>query len=409
MLNVLINAYAVAPNWGSEQGMGWNWISGLAEYHNLFVITEGEWKKEIEKAVEIHPFKNRLHFYYIPVSSRVRRMCWNQGDWRFYLYYRKWQKKALALAREICINEHIDITHQLNMCGFREPGDLWRINGVKHVWGPIGNMGHTPVDFLRDMPLTARLKVIIKNTITSYQIRHGIVKKAINHCDCLVAALNITHDKILSCYGKDVEVISETGLVPNEGCTHSECEGVIDLMWVGRFIPTKKLSIALQALSKVENTAHFHLHIVGSGSDKENEDYKKMAEDLGVGNSCTFYGKLPNDLVQQMMRKNDLLFFTSVFEGGPHVVLEAIANNLPIICFDTCGQGSVVDDSIGMKIPLKSYNEGVDGFAKLLDYFDHNRDVIPILSSNCTAKQNGLTWESKIKRMADIYEETMRM
>ncbi len=26
MLNVLINAYAVSPNWGSEPGMGWNWI-----------------------------------------------------------------------------------------------------------------------------------------------------------------------------------------------------------------------------------------------------------------------------------------------------------------------------------------------------------------------------------------------
>lgn len=42
MLNVLINAYAVAPNWGSEQGMGWNWISNLAKYCNLFIVTEGD-------------------------------------------------------------------------------------------------------------------------------------------------------------------------------------------------------------------------------------------------------------------------------------------------------------------------------------------------------------------------------
>ena len=88
-LNVLINAYAVSPAWGSEPGMGWNWVSNLARYCNLYVITEGEWKKEIDIALESHPFKDNLHFYYLPVSDNVRMKCWNQVDWRFYFYYRK--------------------------------------------------------------------------------------------------------------------------------------------------------------------------------------------------------------------------------------------------------------------------------------------------------------------------------
>ena len=52
MLNVLIDAYAISPNWGSEQGMGWNWVSNLAKFCNLYVITEGEWKKEIEQSLD---------------------------------------------------------------------------------------------------------------------------------------------------------------------------------------------------------------------------------------------------------------------------------------------------------------------------------------------------------------------
>ena len=80
MLNVLINAYAVAPNYGSEQGLTWMWITELAKYHNLYVITEGEWQTEIEQAVMTHPLKDRMHFYFNPVSPKVRRMCWNQGD-----------------------------------------------------------------------------------------------------------------------------------------------------------------------------------------------------------------------------------------------------------------------------------------------------------------------------------------
>ena len=30
MMQILINAYAVNPDWGSEPGMGWNWVIHLA-------------------------------------------------------------------------------------------------------------------------------------------------------------------------------------------------------------------------------------------------------------------------------------------------------------------------------------------------------------------------------------------
>ena len=62
MLNVLVNAYAVSPAWGSEPGMGWNWVVNLARYCNVFVITEGEWRGEIEEAVEKLPQRGNLHF-----------------------------------------------------------------------------------------------------------------------------------------------------------------------------------------------------------------------------------------------------------------------------------------------------------------------------------------------------------
>lgn len=63
MINVLLNAYAVSPVWGSEPGLGWNWAINLAKYCNVFVITEGEWRDEIEKAVVDLPQKNNIHFF----------------------------------------------------------------------------------------------------------------------------------------------------------------------------------------------------------------------------------------------------------------------------------------------------------------------------------------------------------
>ena len=39
-MTVLINSYACGPNWGSEVGMGWHWVTSLSNYCQLYVITE---------------------------------------------------------------------------------------------------------------------------------------------------------------------------------------------------------------------------------------------------------------------------------------------------------------------------------------------------------------------------------
>lgn len=408
MINVLINAYACSPNWGSEPGMGWHWVSNLAKYCNLYIITEGEWKEEIEEAVRKHPFKEHLHFYYNPVPERVRKMCWNQGDWRFYWHYRKWQSKTLEIAKQICLEHRIDVIHQLNMIGFREPGLLWKIDGPKHIWGPIGSMGDIPTQLLKDLPLKMLMKQKVKNLISHYQIRHSPVKDAIVRSDRLIAALNVTADTISKVYGRSVEVIGETGLEPNESLSRTfNSNKPLELLWVGRFIPTKKLSIALEALARTKNYKAYRLHIVGTGTNEEIAMYHDLANKFGISDVCIWYGKISHHKVQEMMREKDLFYFTSIYEGGPHVINEAISNNLPILCFDTCGQGTVVDETIGWKIPMTTIEEGINGFAEKLDYIIEHREALIPLSLNCKAKQRELSWERKIKRICEIYEEAI--
>ena len=51
MLKILINAYACSPGMGSEPGMAWNWVSNLAKFCELYIITEGEFRDKIEEVV----------------------------------------------------------------------------------------------------------------------------------------------------------------------------------------------------------------------------------------------------------------------------------------------------------------------------------------------------------------------
>ena len=62
MLKVLINAYACSPNMGSEPGMAWNWVSNLARYCEVHIITEGEFQDKIEDVVPKLEQGKNMHF-----------------------------------------------------------------------------------------------------------------------------------------------------------------------------------------------------------------------------------------------------------------------------------------------------------------------------------------------------------
>ena len=100
---------------------------------------------------------------------------------------------------------------------------------------------------------------------------------------------------------------------------------------------------------------------------------------------------------------SDVFLFTSVAEGTPHVVLEAIANHLPVLCFDTCGHGDSVNEKVGRKIPISHPDQSVKEFAKQLEYLYFHREVLQTMSENCRQRQMELSWDKKAEEMVRLY------
>lgn len=412
MLNILINAYAVAPNWGSEQGVGWNWIVNIARYCKCYVITEGEWRMEIESTLEELPQKENIIFYYNPVSDEVRKMCWNQGDYRFYYHYEQWQKKTLEIARQICKEHRIDVIHQLNMVGFREPGFLWKIKDVPYVWGPLSGCSTTNLNFFSDAGIKTRLKYQFKNIVNNLQLRFsGKVRNAFKNAKVLITPRIDVHHKIKRIYHKETLIMPETGImgscVPIESIQRS-CNDGLNILWVGRFIYTKKLDIALKTIAELKHLPKLKLHIVGFGLNNEEKHYKDLAKKLGIENLCVWHGKKDNKDVMEMMKKMDLFFFTSISEVTSTVILEAIQNRLPILCHNACGFGNVVTDDIGRKVDLVTPELSIKHFAEHIGYFYNNKHILASMHTNFDEIANGLTYESKGEVMYNIYKEITR-
>lgn len=419
MLKILINSYACCPGMGSEPGMGWNWVSNLSKYCEVYVISEGEFREQAEEASKGLP----IHWYWNPVSPEVRAMCWNQGDWRFYKYYRDWQKKTAEIAREICRQEQIDILHQLNMIGFREPGYLWKVSqvtGIPSVWGPVDAKESFPMAYADGADTNTKLKLYLKNIITWGQLKFGgRVHQTAKQASMVISASSNSVRSFKKFMDINSVLMNETGCsVPHIDSTIEktiiEDEAAIkknnaekktfDLLWVGKMDFRKQLGLAIETVSDI-NKENVLLHVVGGGIEAQ---YKRQVEELGISDRVVWHGIVSHKEVQKLMQKSDLLFFTSVAEGTPHVVLEAIANGLPVLCFDTCGQGDSVNEKVGRKVPLTTPAQSVRDFADAIFELMDDRETLRTLSANCAARAQELSWDNKIKQMVELYHQVIK-
>lgn len=409
MLKILINAYACSPGMGSEPGMAWNWVSNLAKFCELHIITEGEFREKIEEVVPTLEQGKNMHFYYNPVSEEIRKMCWNQGDWRFYKYYREWQWKTYLMAKEICSSEHIDVLHQLNMIGFREPGYLWKLSkesDVPFVWGPIGGLKQFPLAYLQGAGLKMKLFNRLKNILNVWQLKHEKrVDEALKTARLLVSSIPDSYRAIKKYKGLESIVIPETGCFLSEDIpTDRFDEKELHVMWVGKFDFRKQLPLALRTIA-IANNPNIVLDIYGGGSDEQIASAKRVADLLGITEKVVWHGNQPNDVVMNAMHKAQVFFFTSVSEDTSTVVLEAVSNRLPVLCFDAYGMAAVIDDKVGRKVALSNPAQSATDFAKLLNDLEHDRNLLKQLSENCKQRQNELSWEEKAKTMVEWYEK----
>ena len=408
---------------GSEPGMGWHWIVSLAQYCECYVVSEGEFRPQVEQWMaqpKNKPLAEHLHFYWIPIGgenvercARIRRMCWNQGDWRFYYYYRKWQKHVADCARDIINNQNkqdepIHILHQLNMIGFREPGYLWQVSKEKNVpfvWGPVDAKPSFPMAYAEGALIKVKAFLWLKNVITHLQLRYmPRVRKAAGQASLLLSASGDSQQSILHYWNKQSVLLNETGcsIVKSLQETQIRNEEVaketFDILWCGKMDFRKQLDLAIRSVAqcKISNAV---LHVVGDG---DNTKYKLLAEQLNV--NVIWYGRQSHDNVQKIMQASDVLMFTSVAEGTPHVVMEALANGLPVICHHACGQGDVVNENVGFRIPLSTPQESVLGFSHALWQMYDNKKLLRQMQRNCFRRASELSWERKARQLVDLYQ-----
>lgn len=404
-LKVLVSAYTCSPYRGSEFAVGWGFISALAPYHELWVITEEEkCRKDIEQYLAESPGKlPNVRFYYLRKRrNRKLRKFWPPS---YYWYYREWHKQAFILAKELHSQFNFDLVHQLTMVGFREPGYLWRL-GIPFVWGPVGGMGFFPWRFLGVVGAYGAFYYLGYNFFNFFQMRYLVRPRAAAQAagdSGLILATKEHQERAAYYWGISGRQMAEVGLprAPRSVITERKEGEPLRIIWTGLHIPRKALNLGLLALARLPEGVAWELQILGEGP--LTVKWKKMAERLGIGDNCRFLGWMEREKALDIMENGHLLLITSLRDLTSTVTVEALALGLPIVCLDHCGFADVVDEQCGLKVPVTKPSHVVGEIAGALERLAVDEPLRRKLALGALARASEFDWKKKAMVIDRVY------
>jgi L-malate glycosyltransferase len=149
---------------------------------------------------------------------------------------------------------------------------------------------------------------------------------------------------------------------------------------VGRLDKVKGLSILLESAQKIfDERKDVLLYVVGSGPLEH--ELKEKARRLGIADRIRFWGFREDalDLISGM----DVFVLSSLHEGIPYALLEAMSLSKPVVCTNVGGIQEVVQDGIdGLLVSSNDHVALSSAILRLL----HNREYAAELGRNARRK-----------------------
>ncbi len=139
------------------------------------------------------------------------------------------------------------------------------------------------------------------------------------------------------------------------------------ILAVAGLVTIKGLDHVLDALALVKASGRRFSFVV-CGEGPERAALESQAKKLGLGQDCTFPGKIPRDTIANYFAAADLLVHGSLIEASGNVLLEAMASGLPIVCTDAGGPAEYVSDGeTGFVVPVADPPAMAERIVTLLD------------------------------------------
>lgn len=411
---ILVYAYAISPTRGSEYSVAWNYVTEMSKDNELVVLygMSGAHMGDIAEMESYLKKKPIPNVRFIPVKPNKLANILNAPNrngflvYSFYLAYQIWQKQVYEIARELVSKEKFDIVHYLGPIGYRAPGYLWKLN-LPYMWGPIGGTTNVPLKLLGALPLSGKIKLGFRAISNSIQLRFkNLVREAINRTDLLLTATTNVQKDILAVFKVDSVYLPENSIkelyVRNDNKFN---HNIIKLIWIGMVDERKALIILLRSLIRIENKSAIELHVVGDGPMLcKLQDFANRND---LNNCIIWHGAVPRDQVFNLINDSHLHIITSVSEGNPTTIWEAMSLGVPTMSLDHCGMHDTICEKCGIKIPIISLEQVIKEIAINIENLLANKNELKRLSDGVLICAKKYTWEKRKLFLEKMYEQTI--
>lgn len=168
---------------------------------------------------------------------------------------------------------------------------------------------------------------------------------------------------------------------------------------MGDLIARKNYSVAIKALAKAgnENAQYF---ICGKGPLEA--ELKELAKNLGVENQVHFLGFRTD--IKELLVAADVFLFTTLQEGLPRSMMEAMASGLPCIVSKIRGNVDLMEDGTGGYL---CGSTDVESFAKSITELTENSELRKKMSEYNLEHIKEFDISVVEKEIEDIYNEVL--
>lgn len=167
------------------------------------------------------------------------------------------------------------------------------------------------------------------------------------------------------------------------------------LITVGRLVPWKGMDSIIKVMPQLDNT---RLVIIGAGPLRQ--DLEQLSRDLNISDRIIFMGSLSKSEVISYLRQSTVFVLNSTYEGLPHIVLEAMRSEIPVIATAAGGTVEVIKDrKNGILIPVGDEQALLSAISQLLEDESLSRSLVIQAKHDST---ENFSFESMINQASSI-------
>ncbi len=394
-LNILICAYCVDKDDVGEARMSYDWIIKLAESVNVHVLTTGS------RYTRLCGLEDQPDIKLIKLNLRMNFKWWESFDRAVHPAYIEFFFKARQAARKLIAKENIDLCHHLAPYSLRYPSPLSGL-GAKFIVGPIGG-GLKPPAVMKQ--LNGKEGLLFKlRALDNIRMRFDpLLVKHYAQSERIILSAPYMKSLISQRYHDKCEVISGIAVQGSNIKQSSSDNHYFRINYVGRVVASKGLELLILALAQLRKR-NIILTIYGQGPQED--QYRNLAEKLGIADRIIWKGFLPNIEVTKALADANIFAFPSLKEPAGIAVIEAMAAGLPVVCVDSGGPGYIVTEDCGIKVRLSDKEQMVAGLTRAIaKMMDLPKKTMQMGRNARSRAMLEFSWDSVAKKMLGVYKQ----